>query len=100
MTEPIEVVRSLEEHQGALESLGVQRIGVFGSQARGHGRALSDVDVLVEFRPGQKTFDAYLDLKSYLETLFGRKVDLVIKEALKEALRDQILRETVYDTFR
>ncbi len=100
MTKPIDVVRSLEEHQGALQSFGVQKIGVFGSQARGGGRALSDVDVLVEFFPGQKSLDAYLDLKGYLEKLFGRRVDLVLKEALKEALREEILRETVYATFR
>jgi predicted nucleotidyltransferase len=97
---PVEVLRHLEEHQGPLQSLGVQRIGVFGSQARGEARAESDVDVLVEFRPGCKSFDAYFDLKSYLERLLGKKVDLVIKEALKRSLRDEILSGTVYATFR
>jgi hypothetical protein len=95
-----DLLRRLEEHQGVLEALGVQRIGVFGSQARGDDRVESDVDVLVEFRPGRKTLDSYFDLKSYLETLFGRRVDLVVKEAIKEALREEILAETVYAAFR
>lgn len=100
MSDAPDVLRSLEEHRTTLKSLGVHRIGVFGSQARGDSRAQSDVDVLVEFRPSSKTFDAYLDLKSYLEKLLGRRVDLVVKEALKKAIRDEILSEAVYATFR
>jgi len=74
----------------------VERIGVFGSFVRGEEKAESDVDVLVEFREGQKTFDHYIDLKFYLEDLFGRKVDLVMKGAIKRRLREPILSEVVY----
>jgi hypothetical protein len=44
----------------------------------------------------KKSFDVYMDLKDFLEEMFGCKVDLVMKDALKPRLRDPILKETVY----
>jgi predicted nucleotidyltransferase len=72
------------------------RIGVFGSCARGEETAGSDVDILVEFEEGCKTFDNYMDLKYHLEDLLGRKVDLVTTTALRPRMKDNILRETLY----
>lgn len=90
------LLQSLERHQSELGRLGVERIGIFGSWARGDARHGSDVDVLVKFRPGEKTYDHYLDVKEALEALLGARVDLVIEEALKPALRQAVLAETVY----
>ncbi|MGB9927987.1 MAG: nucleotidyltransferase family protein [Methanosarcina sp.] len=75
---------------------GVKKIGIFGSFARGEEREDSDLDVLVVFGEGQKTFDNYMDLKFYLEDLFGRKVDLVTEKALKPQLKDIIMKDIVY----
>lgn len=75
---------------------GVKKIGIFGSFARGEERSDSDLDVLVDFEEGRKTFDNYMDLKFYLEELFGRKVDLVTVNALRPRLKTAILRETIY----
>jgi hypothetical protein len=87
----------LKQHEKEIKNrFGVDRIGIFGSFIRGEEKPGSDVDVLVEFRKGEKTFDHYMDLKFYLEDLFGRKVDLVMKEAIKRRLREPILSEVVY----
>lgn len=43
-----------------------------------------------------KTFDNFMNLKFYLEDLFGRKVDLVTKSALKPRMRDVVLKEVIY----
>ena len=56
----------------------------------------SDLDVLVEFRRGQKTFDHFMDLKFFLQNLFHKKIDLVLKNTLKPSLRQKILKEVVY----
>lgn len=56
----------------------------------------SDIDVLVEFREGEETFDHFMDLKFYLEDLLGRKTDLVIADTLKPRIRDAVLGEVVY----
>jgi len=87
----------LKEHEKLIrQKFGVKRIGIFGSFARGEEREDSDLDVLVVFEEGQKTFDNYMDLKFYLEDLFGREVDLVTERALKPQLKDIIMKEVVY----
>jgi len=91
---PISLLR--QNKQEIRDSFGVERIGIFGSFVRGEEKPESDVDVLVEFREDEKTFDHYMDLKFYLEDLFGRKVDLVMKDAIKRRLREPILSEVVY----
>jgi len=87
----------LREHEPEIKKrFGVATIGVFGSYVRGEERQNSDVDVLVTFKKGDETFDHYMDCKFYLEDLFGRKVDLVMKGAIKKRLRPYILGEVVY----
>lgn len=80
------------------ERYGVARIGVFGSVVRDEATPASDVDVLVEFREGEETFDHFMDLKFYLEDLLGRKTDLVIADTLKPRIRDAVLGEVVHQT--
>ena len=87
----------LREHENVIvKHFGVKKVGVFGSFARGEVQGDSDVDILVEFQEGQKTFGNYMELKFYLEGLFGREVDLVIETAIKPRLREHILKEDVY----
>jgi predicted nucleotidyltransferase len=81
------------DHRERIRSLGVRRIGVFGSFARGEE---SDIDILIEFREGGRSFDTYMDLKFLLEDRFGRRVDLVNRDAIKPALAPHILRSARY----
>ena len=72
----------------------VERIGFFGSFSREEQNEDSDIDILVEFnRPlGWEFFD----LQELLEKELQRKVDLVSIKALKEQLKEEILRQTRY----
>lgn len=72
----------------------VKKIGLFGSSLRGDARKNSDADVLVEFVI--KNFDNYMELKFFLEDHLGVKVDLVILESLKPAIKEQVLEEVKY----
>ena len=76
------------------EKYEVERIGYFGSYARGEQTKDSDIDILVEFR--RPLGWAFFDLQELLEQKFQQKVDLVSIKALKEQLRDEILRQTRY----
>lgn len=76
--------------------LGVSRLGVFGSVARGEADSESDLDVLVEFLPGKKSFAAFCETAEILERAVGRRVDLVTTEALSPHLAPHILREVEY----
>ncbi len=62
------------------------RLDLFGSAARGSfDPTSSDLDFLVEFAPGEPTeiADRYLGLLEDLESLFGRPVDLVIANSVR-----------------
>ncbi len=89
-----EVLRTLEAEAPALRRLGARRLGLFGSVARNEAGPASDLDFVVEL--DARTFDRYMDLKLFLEELFGCRVDLVLDHSIKPRLRSAILRETVY----
>jgi hypothetical protein len=78
------------------ERFGVTKIGIFGSTARGDDRPESDVDVLVEFAPGQTTFRNFMELAFYLEDLFGRRVDLVTEQGLSRYIRPNVEQEVIW----
>ncbi|MBD3271706.1 MAG: nucleotidyltransferase [Elusimicrobia bacterium] len=86
----------IQQHSSKIKLYKVKKIGIFGSFARSNQNSKSDIDILVEFEQGGKTFDNYMDLKFFLEELFHRKVDLVIKEALKSRIKNLVLSEVQY----
>ncbi|MGH7409936.1 MAG: nucleotidyltransferase family protein [Candidatus Methylomirabilis sp.] len=88
------ILKMLEENREAIRRYGVRRLGLFGSCAQGKGTQTSDLDFVVEFEA--KSFDAYMDLKAFLEGLFGCRVDLVLADALKPRLRAAVLEQAVY----
>jgi predicted nucleotidyltransferase len=90
------VLKKLEENQGKIRSLGARRLGLFGSCARGEAGEGSDLDFVVDLE--NETFDAYMDLKEFLEELFNCSVDLVLIGAIKPRLRETILGEAIYAT--
>lgn len=87
----------LKNHKNEIaKKFGIKEIGIFGSYVRGEETETRDIDIIIEFEEGKKTFDNYMDLKFYLEDLFGIKVDLVIKSAIKPKLKKYILNECIY----
>lgn len=89
-----EILTTLATDSARLRRLGVKRLGLFGSPARGEAVAASDFDFVVEF--GRRSFDAYMELKLHLEDLFCRRVDLVLSDSIKPRLRPVIVKETIY----
>jgi len=73
----------------------VKEIGIFGSYTKGKQKENSDVDILVEFSEPVGLFE-FMDLEEYLQSLFGVKVDLVSRKALKPHIGERILREVIY----
>lgn len=76
------------------ERYGVGSLGVFGSYVHHRQRPGSDLDLLVTFDrvPGLLR---YLELENYLSDTLGVKVDLVMKDALKESIGGRILGEVI-----
>ena len=92
------ILRKIEENDKKIKKYGVKKIGVFGSYVRSEQKSRSDIDILVEFEKGKKTFDNYMGLIIFLEDLFNCKVDLVIVENIKPLLKPYILKEVEYAT--
>lgn len=91
--DPITII---EQHAGELRALGTQRIGVFGSFARGDQTSKSDVDVYLEFAEGMKNYDNFFAIHELLEALFGRPIDLVTDGSLSERKARLILPSVRY----
>lgn len=79
---------------------GVAEFALFGSVLREDFRPDSDVDVLVTFQPGRGVnFSNRVEIQDELEGLFGRRVDLVVSEALRNPFRRSAIlrtREVLY----
>jgi predicted nucleotidyltransferase len=71
----------------------IRRLSLFGSALRADFRPDSDVDVLVEFEPGQAPgFLAIYEVEVELSKLLdGRTVNLVTERSLNRRLRDRVL---------
>lgn len=82
--------------KSALEALcrrhGVRKLAFFGSVLRDDFRADSDVDVLVEFVPGQMVGFRFVHIQDELSDLVGRHVDLNTAKSLSKYFRDDVLR--------
>ncbi|MEX1027604.1 MAG: nucleotidyltransferase family protein, partial [Candidatus Paceibacterota bacterium] len=79
-----------------LRELGVERLGLFGSFLRGDSHDGSDIDLLVEFAPGRKSFDSFMNVSFRLEDILRRHVELVTKESLSRHIEPSILQEAEY----
>lgn len=91
------IIRQLEAVVPHLKKrFGVARIGCFGSVVRGEERQDSDIDLLVEFAPGEATFRNFMERVYYLEDLFGRNVDLVTDQGLSKYLRRTVEKEVIW----
>jgi predicted nucleotidyltransferase len=88
-----QAVQSLVASEPEIRALGVQRLALFGSVARNEARSDSDVDILIQFSPGAKTYERFLALSDLLEARLGHTVELVTLEALSPFLGPHILAE-------
>ncbi len=89
-----DLLRELFSHSLEIRSFGVKQLGLFGSFVRDTSiRPDSDVDLLVEFEQGKKTYDNFFDLSFFLEDLLGRKVELVTLQSLSKYIGPHILKE-------
>ena len=76
-------------------SLGIEKIGLFGSFARNEGRPDSDIDIIITL--AKPDLFLYSTITSQLETVFGRHVDLVSsKSKLPESFRNRLEKEAIY----
>ena len=74
----------------------VDKMYLFGSALNSSFTAQSDIDFLVRFKQMDlsKYFENYMELKANLESLFGRKVDLLEEQTLKNPILIKSINES------
>jgi predicted nucleotidyltransferase len=96
VTSKADLLRRLTAIESAIRELGVRRLGLFGSFRRDQQTADSDVDLYVEFAPGEATFDHFMDLGFLCEDQCGRRVEIVTPNSLSPHLGPHILKDLEY----
>jgi predicted nucleotidyltransferase len=88
-----ELLAAITLNKEVIKGYGVCYLGLFGSFSKGTFTETSDVDLLIDFIPEQKTFDNFMELSFFLEELLGRKVELVTPQSLSKFIAPHILNE-------
>ena len=66
----------------------VDKMYLFGSALTSNFNEKSDIDFLVKFKPIELSqyFENYIDFKQNLQSLFGREVDLLEEQTLRNPI--------------
>ena len=93
-----DVLRYLRRNRERLrQTYRIRRIALIGSFARNEQRPLSDLDLLVDIEKGTPGIHQIKQgLRTELEGMFGRRVEIVSERYLKPYYREEVLREAVY----
>ncbi|MBO4340278.1 MAG: nucleotidyltransferase domain-containing protein [Bacteroidales bacterium] len=76
-------------------SLGIEKIGLFGSFARDEGRPNSDIDIIITLT--KPDLFQYSTIASQLETVFGRHIDLISsKSKFPQSFKARLEKEVIY----
>ena len=91
-----EILNKLREYRVAFaEKYGIERLGLFGSCARGEQDERSDIDVIIKMR--QPSYFTRFNIREELENLFRRKVDLItLHENQFPAFRKNVEQDAIY----
>ena len=88
------LMQILHTNKEQIRSFGVKNINLFGSFTKDNlVTDQSDIDFLVEFEEGKKSFDNFIDLNYFLEELTGRKVELLTHQSLSKFIGPHILKQ-------
>ena len=77
------------------ERYGIRNIRVFGSVARGTARPGSDIDLLVEYVPGQTGFAFFRFCREAEALLVGCRVDVATERSLHPLIRERVRAEAL-----
>ncbi len=99
MTENIININS-EKISEICQRYKISELAIFGSMLRGDYDNESDIDLLVEFIPNAGiTLFNLVDIKEEFEKLFGREVDIVSKNAIKNS-KNYIRKKAILDNYK
>jgi hypothetical protein len=90
-----DAIAKLKQHEAELRQLGVERLYLFGSTARGDAREDSDVDLFFDYPRGKFGLYELMDVKDAAARILGRKTDIMTRDSIHKALRARIEADAV-----
>ncbi len=87
---------AIRRNSDKVKSFGVKKLDLFGSFVREEQNSDSDVDLLVEFEEGQRTFDNLIHLSFWLEEQLEHPIELVTIDSISPYIRPYIAQEVEY----
>jgi len=91
-----QILSKLRENKETLSSLGVERIGLFGSYIREEQKESSDLDIIVSFKIGEEKYKNLFRLHELLEELFNLKIEIITMGSLSPYIGPYILKEAKF----
>ena len=91
-----QILSLIADNKQAFGTLGAKKVGLFGSFVRGDQTGSSDVDLLVEFVQGQKSYRNLLGTAELAEGLVGRRVEIVTAGSVSPFIAPYIEKEIEY----
>ena len=91
-----QILKMILNNQNNIRDFGVSKIGLFGSFVRNEQNEESDIDLIVQFEKGKKSYIKFINLSDYLEKLFNNKVDLLTEKGISPYMKSRIEKEAVY----
>jgi len=93
-----EILDAIRKHRDTLLKYKVREIGLFGSFVRGEQEDRSDIDLIVDF--DEPSIENLMGLSSFLENLFGKKVEILTPAGVDSIrinhIKEEIKRSIVY----
>jgi predicted nucleotidyltransferase len=85
-----DAISRLQRHEADLKRLGVRRLYMFGSTARGEATDESDVDLFFDYEKGELCLFDLMDVKAYTADILGREADIMTRDSLHRTLRQGV----------
>ena len=85
-----QAIAQLKQHEAELRRLGVKRLYLFGSTARGTAREDSDINLFFDYERGKLGLFELMEIKERTSCILGRKADIMTRDSLHKVLRRRI----------
>jgi len=85
-----EAISRLKSHEAELRQLGVERLYLFGSTARGEAGDDSDIDLFFDHRKGTLGLFELMDVMDRASDILGRKADIMTRASIHPGLKGRI----------
>ena len=93
-----EILDTIRKHRDILLKYKVKEIGLFGSFVRGEQEDRSDIDLIVDFE--EPSIENFMGLSSFLENLFGKKVEILTPAGVESIrishIKEEIKKSVIY----